>query len=60
LLSQYTKIDVDTWGAYSWFQGGRFAAGGEWNGGERRTKRRGRGEGKGKGIGRGEREKFGG
>jgi len=47
-LSEYTKIDVGwgfasdpTGGAYSashtpsWFQGGRFAAGGEWRGGEK-------------------------
>ena len=38
---------------------GRFAAGGEWRGGEERTRRRGRGEGKGKGIGKGKREKSG-
>jgi len=38
-LTEYTKIDVG-WGfapdptrAYSWFQEGRFAAGGEWMGG---------------------------
>jgi len=41
----------------SWFQGGRFAAGGEWRGGERRTRggeegkegERGNGEGREKG-----------
>jgi len=34
----------------SWFQGGRFVAGGEWRGGERRTRgREGRGERREKG-----------
>jgi len=37
----------------SWFQGGRFAAGGKWRGGEGRTRRRGE---EGKGGGRGNRE----
>jgi len=61
-LSQYTKIDAA--GAspqtplgslhcsprpFSWFQGGRFEAGGEWRGEEERTRGGGRGEGRGKG-----------
>ena len=50
-LSEYTKIDVG-WGfapdptgeftaspgSASWFQGGRFAAGGKWRGGEGRAR----------------------
>ena len=60
-LSEYTKIDVGwgfaphpTGGAYSvpsessWFQGGRFVAGGEGNEGEGKE-RLGGGEGRGKG-----------
>ena len=47
-LSEYTKIDVDAYKRSprlpSWFQGGGFAAGGEWRGGEGRTRGR---EGKG-------------
>jgi len=72
-LSQYTKIDVGwgfapdpTEGAYSAPQipyscmvsRGRFAAEGEWMGGEGRTRRRGSGEEKGKGK-EGKREKLG-
>ena len=33
----------------SWFQGGRLTAGGEWRGGEGRTRGRERGKGRGKG-----------
>jgi len=66
---KYTKIDIG-WGFAahtggaprppSWFQRGRFAAGGKWRrGGEARTGGWGRGEGKRNGEGRG-REKFGG
>jgi len=68
-LSEYTKIDVGwgfapdpTGGAYSasrprsWFQGGRFAAGGEWKRVEGRT--RGGEDGKGgKGVNGGREEK---
>ena len=46
----------------SWFQGGRLAAGGEWRGGEGRTRDRGRGEGRrkgGDGEGRGKRRSWG-
>jgi len=57
-LSEYTEIDVGDpiGGAYSWFQGGRFAAGGEWRGGDGRTREGARVEGKGV---KGEEEKGG-
>jgi len=47
-LSEYTEIDV---GFY--VLRGRFAAGGEWKGGKRRTRGGARGEGRGKGCGEG-------
>jgi len=68
-LSEYTKIDVgwrfapDPTGELtalprpsSWFQRDCFAVGGEWRGGEGRTKGEGRREGRGMGKGGGKRE----